>query len=125
MILLELSFTNKGSIQDVYTCTNEQVKEFVDLQEAIEYLETMYYYTKTRRRIYSESKSRGVIHSGYIYCYKERDYGKTYYCQDWVSFYTVTGERDKESGKPYIFSLDLSPKANRIPRFTSKQHTRG
>jgi hypothetical protein len=72
-----------------WTRFHEDEHRFTDKDAALTFLHSEYYHCKKRLPCYQDTQSRGTVQSGWIYCYKERDQGKTYYHQDWVSFYDV------------------------------------
>ena len=65
-------------------------REYESMDAAREFLADEYFYCKKRIPCYQDTQSRGTIQTGYIYCFKVREDGKTYYQQDWVSFADTT-----------------------------------
>lgn len=94
MILLRITHTARTPHpSSQWRCFDEREKHFESIEDAKAYLKDEYYYCKKRIKCYLDTTSRGTIHNGWIYCYKERDYNQhtgrieTHYRQDWVSFY--------------------------------------
>lgn len=94
-IKLVLSHTSKKAFsQDEHSIYYESTETFPDLDKAQDWLDSHFYYCKTKRPMYLE-KTDGTYHqSGIIYCYNEKTYnrdGTIDYSniQVWVSFYEV------------------------------------
>ena len=91
MIRLDVSRTGKNpNPKDLWCRFDDYVKYFDTLSEAKAYLKKEYFYCKKRVPCYQEVSGKDV-QTGWIYCYKEKDYDQrngepyTYYHRDWCT----------------------------------------
>lgn len=95
MIELHISYTLRSPHpSSEWTMVHEESKQFADMAEAKKFLKYRYGHGKKRVPVYVDTKSRGTIQCGWIYCYKgERDIShgdmRTIYQRDWVHVYEV------------------------------------
>jgi hypothetical protein len=93
VIELHISYTLRSPHpSSEWTMVHEENKRFPDMAAAMGFLKQQYGHVKKRRPCYVDTKSRGTIQCGWIYCYKgERDIShgdmRTIYQQDWVHVY--------------------------------------
>lgn len=80
--------TSKFGKQDWQTYDNFH-KEFSTFKEVKDYIKEQYFYVKTKYPMYVDLKSGGNKKVGYIYSWKEKEDGKTFYCQDWIEIQEV------------------------------------
>lgn len=86
MLHVHLSYTARTPHPaSAWTLYHEQTLRFNDMAAVKDFLRRQYLYCKKRVPCYQDTKSRGTIQTGWIYCYKDREDCKTYYRQDWVS----------------------------------------
>ncbi len=87
-ILMQVTMTGKGCHpDDKWAMYHYYEKRFDVMQDARNYLKDEYYYCKTRKPMYVDTRSRGTIQCGWIYCMKVKEEGKTHYEQHWVSLF--------------------------------------
>jgi len=85
MISVTVTPTNRTP-RGTWTRWQSYTRHFDTMADAREFLRDEYAHCKKRIPCYQDTRSRGTIQTGYIYCFKIREDGKTYYQQDWVSF---------------------------------------
>jgi hypothetical protein len=74
-----------GVNQD-WTTWNFDTQNFKTKAEVRDYLGKEYCYCKTTKPMFQDGHNGQV---GTIYCYTQKEQGKTVYCQDWVSVYII------------------------------------
>ncbi len=90
MITLTVTRTGKSaSPRDAWTRYDENHYNFLDIKDAKDWLADEYRLCKKRVPCYRDVQGSAPIQSGYIYCFKVKEEGKTHYEQHWVSFWHV------------------------------------
>ena len=75
--------------KDDFTAYDQVRKTFQSRWEVAEFLGHEYYYVRATIPAYQDNYQGKV---GIIYCWKEKENGKTIYCRDWVSVYKTVRE---------------------------------
>lgn len=91
MILVQTTYTVKSpSPRDVWTRIGENNWTFGTMADARAFVKEQYYYCKKRVPCYVDRKNGARVQTGHVYCFVEKEDGKTYYRQDWVCFSELT-----------------------------------
>jgi hypothetical protein len=79
---------NKG----VWSCYDQETKDFETIKELKAYLSEQYFYVKTKYPTYRDSKDGKAIKSGWVYCFKSDPYSYDdckHFEQHWISVYEI------------------------------------
>lgn len=97
MVVVHISYTQRTPHpSSAWTRVHETHRTFPDLDTAKAAIKDQYWHVKKRLPVYLDTKSRGTIQTGYIYCYKDTYEDRhtpkhTIYNQDWVTYTQVDG----------------------------------
>lgn len=101
MVVVQISYTHRTPHpSSEWTIFHEERRQFPTIAAAHENIDEQYTYVKKRVPVYQDRVGMKPMQTGWIYCYKEQEDGKTWYRQDWVIYgrldFRAIDVRDKD-----------------------------